>query len=206
MAIHHYNYMITANPPASRNGDTAESVGHHVRLMPSTTVSTRELAEKMHKLSPVLSTGVCQAAIDALGNALGELLADGHLVGIDGIGIFQPRLSGRVHEGGHGLAAQDVRISGVLFTPDGELLAKANEGQPTLSRRGTRALPSPKEISDFLADHFAQHDRLTRKNVVERFGITKDQAFNLLQSLVNEGKLTAKGSRATAHYVRRIEK
>ena len=202
MAIHHYDYMIVANPPASRNEGSQESVGYHVRPLPASTVSTDELTEYMHQLEPSLTRGTCIAAVGALARALGELMADGHAVDIKGIGTLRPRLSGVVTEEARGLAAHNVCVSGTTFTPDEELLQLANEGRPTLCRRGVGTMPDDDVLQSFLQEHFAKYDRLTRKVLVEHFGITRDQAVKLLHQLVDEGCLVARGSRATAHYVK----
>jgi len=202
MAIHHYDYMIVANPPASRNEGSQEPVGYHVRPLPANTVALEDLTEYMHQLEPSLSQGTCISAVAALARALGELMADGHAVDIRGIGTLRPRLSGEVTEEARGLTARNVRVSGTTFTPDEELLQLANEGRPTLCRRGASTMPDDGALQSFLQEHFAKHDRLTRKALVERFGITRDQAVKLLHQLVGEGRLMARGSRATAHYVK----
>ncbi|MBQ8968917.1 MAG: hypothetical protein IJ064_04185 [Bacteroidaceae bacterium] len=203
MALEHYNYAIMDNPPASRNRGEAAPVGHHVRLMPSETVGPQEVVERMHQLESTLSVGTCLLATDTLARALGELLACGHPVALPGIGILQPRLSGQVAETATGLVGREVHVSGVHFTPDSELLLRADKGKPQLVSRGRRRQPSADEVADFLQAHFASHERLTRKAVVEHFGLTRDQALALLRSLVADGRLQACGTRATAHYVSR---
>lgn len=200
MALYNYDYMIATNPPGSRNEGSDEALGHHVRLMPSATITGRQLVEKMRQMEPVLSRGVCHSALDALARALEDLLADGHPINIPGIGSFQPRLTGDVVRGARGLAAQHVRIGSVQFTADAELLMGANRGQGKLRRRGSSALPTEEQVSLFLNEHFATHATLTRKVVIKHFGITKYQALMLLQNLIDKHVIVRRGSRATAHY------
>ena len=200
MALYNYDYMIATNPPSSRNDGSDEALGHHVRLLPSSTITGRLLVEKMRQLEPVLSRGVCHSALDALARALEDLLADGHPINIPGIGSFQPRLTGDVVRGARGLTAQHVRISNVQFTADAELLLGANRGQGKLRRRGSSALPTEEQVSLFLDEHFATHATLTRKVVIKHFGITKYQALMLLQNIINKHVIVRRGSRATAHY------
>lgn len=202
MSIHRYKYIIKTNPPASREEGSEQPLGYHIRLKPSPTVTHRQLVQVMHKLEPVLSRGVIYSAIDAFARALKELLADGHSVHVDEIGTFQPRLSGTVARERRGLVARDVRISGVQFTPAPELLVQLMRSTPTPSRT-SYPLPSDAKVSAFLDEHFATHNRLTRKNVITHFHITKDQALRLLRRQVANGRLRLCGSRATAYYVLR---
>ena len=201
MSLHHYNYIIKENPPASRGDGSEESLGYHVRLKPSPTVSQEQLVRVMHKLEPVLSRGVIISAIGTLARALSELLADGHTVNVEEIGTFQPRLSGTVKRERRGLVAREVHISGVQFTPDPELLLqlRTSSSSPSAS---SRPLPSDATVEAFLVEHFTAHDRLTRKDVITHFHVTKDQALRLLRRLVAQGHLRLCGSRATAYYVR----
>lgn len=202
MSLFHYNYMIVDNPPSPQRLESGKTAGHHIRLMPSARITQKQLVEKMHKLEPILSRGMCEVAIGVLSRAVGELLANGHLVTIRDIGTLQPHLTGDIVEKGRGPKVGNVRVSTINFTPDSELLNMANQGKPRLKRKGTRSMPSAKEVMAFLTDYFSQHDRLTRKAVIERFGITRYQAANLLHQLTANGTLVACGHRATAHYVR----
>lgn len=200
MSLHRYNYIIKTNPPSSRGEGSEEPLGHHIRLKPSPTVSLSQLVTEMHKFEPVLSRGTIFTTLSALSRALNELLADGHSVKLDDIGVFQPRLSGRVAHERRGLVARDVHISGVQFTPDPQLLLQLYRSTPVLSRT-SRSLPSDEEVSAFLSEHFVANDRLTRKNVITHFRVTKDQALRLLRRQVTLGHLHLCGSRSTAYYV-----
>lgn len=202
MSIHHYDYIIAANPPASRGADSAEPLSHHVRLLHSTCVPANQLMEEMHRQEPTLSVGTCIAAVSALARALGQLLADGHSVEIPDVGVLQPSISGRVSETARGPVASDVHISGIRFTPSTELLAEANEGKATFNPHGMRQQPTDNEVQAFLAEHFAQHPTLSRKQLVGRFNLTRYQALVLLRRLVSEGQLQPAGSRSTACYTR----
>ena len=195
MALEKYDYMIVANPPSSRREGAGEGVGHHVRLLPSSTVAEDDLVEKMHELEGVMSRGALHTALAALERALAELLAGGHAVSIPGIGTVRPRLAGEVVETAAGLAARNVRVSELQFVADEGLLARINEGRP-------RQMPSQEEVATFLDSHFARHQKLTRKAVVEHFGMTKYQALQLLTGLTERGTLVRRGSRATACYER----
>lgn len=201
MSVHHYDYIIVANPPASRGEGSDEPLSHHVRLKHSSCVSANQLMEEMHRLEPNLSVGTCITAVSGLARALGQLLADGHSVEVPGVGVLHPSLSGRVTKTARGLAASDVHISGVRFTPSSELLAEANEGKATFNPHGLRLQPSDEEVEAFLTEYFAQHERLTRKALVMRFGLTRYQTLVLLRRLVSEGRLRPVGSRATACYI-----
>lgn len=200
MSIRRYKYIIKENPPASLGESANDSLGHHVRLKPSATVTASQLVAEMHRNDPVLSRGTYASAVSTLAETLGELLSDGHPVHVEGIGTFQPRLSGTVARERNGLVARKVSISGIQFVPDSQLLQLANEGAPTRSRV-PRPLPKDSEVSAFLTQYFAEHERLTRKPLVTHFGITKNQALTILRRLVGNGRLQLRGSRATAHYV-----
>lgn len=200
MSLHRYKYIIKTNPPASREEDSEQPLGHHIRLKPSPTITHSQLVQEMHKQEPVLSRGVIFSAVSAFARTLGELLANGHSVHVDEIGTFQPRLSGTVTRERRGLVAHDVHISGVQFRSDPEFLLQLRQSTPTPSRT-SRPLPPDAEVARFLTQHFATHDRLTRKDVITHFHITKDQALRLLRQQVTLGRLRLCGSRATAYYV-----
>ena len=200
MSLHRYKYIIKSNPPSSRSEDSQEPLGYHIRLKPSPMVSTEQLVAEMHKLEPVLSRGTLIAALGTLARTLGELLADGHSVNLEDVGTFQPRLSGTVVRERGGLVARDAHISGIQFTPAPELLLQLNQSKPMPSR-ASRPLPTDNEVSVFLEAHFSSHDHLVRKDVIDCFRITKDQALRLLRRLVSDGRLQLCGSRATAYYV-----
>ena len=50
------------------------------------------------------------------------------------------RLAGEVVETAAGLVARNVRVSELQFVADEGLLARINEGRPTLRRRGPRTM------------------------------------------------------------------
>ncbi len=192
-------YSIYQDPPRRDGKKTAR----HIQVKGHDHINSEELAKKMG--DDVYGRSVCIGVLSLLSSKLPELLADGCAVHINGVGTFTPKVSGDIHEtrrnGSTRVQARALRVTGIDFQPDGQLLAEINQRarfEHLPERRMTEV--TEEELRAFLARHFSAHDELRRSDLVEAFNISKDRAHAILHQWVEDGTLIHQGSRGASHY------
>lgn len=195
-------YSIYQNPPR-RDG---QKPARHVQVKNLTPTNLYEIAERMQRLNSIYSEGTTVGVMTELKRVMAELLADGHAIHLDGIGTFTPKVSVTISErsngrGGKRLHTSNLRVSGIDFQPDSELLTQTNRHADFEWVAGARQQPpSPAELQDFLTRHFASNDTLTRADLMQGLQISKDRARTYLNTWVANGTLLREGIHATTCY------
>ena len=195
-------YSIHQNPPR----EDVQAGGHHIRVSKLSALNTLELAAKATTYNNhPFSEGVIAGVLTDLATWLGDALAEGHAVTLNGIGTFEPRVDGKVEDRASGLTVSGLKVGNVVFKPSAELLEDINDKvhfERELPLRSGKV--SDAEVDEFLDEHFAGHDQLQRHHLEERFRLSKRHALDLIQRLVTKGSLrrAPATSARTAAYVR----
>ena len=195
-------YSIYQNPPRPDGQEPAR----HVQVKNLTPADNYAVAKRMTKLNKLYSEGTNIGALVMLREALEELVAEGCSIQLDGIGTFTPKVSADIEmrndrRGKFRLHTRNMQVSGIDFQPSEKLLRGINCKVKFEWVAGVRTTAvSDEELRDFLDRHFAEHDTLTRADIVEGLGISKDRARTYLNKLVAAGTLLREGVRATTCY------
>ena len=180
------------------NPQTSERPGEentlHPRLRLNGKVSTAQLRARIQKHCTLTETDVV-AVLDALSRAMGEELADGKQVHLDGIGFFRPNLVSTepVTEKTKRKNTK-VKLKGIVFRPDQALVDEVGKVKVQRTRFPFHSSKlTDEEIDALLTEYFATHDFVQRKSFQLLCGMTQSTASRHLRRLCGEGKLKNAG-------------
>ena len=173
-------------------------------------VNLRKLAEDISK-NCTLTPADVKAVLTALSDYLRKTLLNGNRLKMDDLGTFNISLacswkdrSGKRREhttDDNITSGGKVRVNNIVFTPDPKLKKEVvNKAVCISSGLYPFQAPTDEDIKTKLTEWFGPHFSITRKEVEWLFSCSRRYAHNLLARLVNEGRLTAEGSRNTRYY------
>lgn len=196
MAIHFdwYENPTSANQPKKKR--------YHARIVNNRSIDTSEVRSMIQARCTVTETDVT-AVLDALSHVLGENLADGKQIHLDGIGYFHPTLTCTEE-----IAADTprrntkVRLKGIQFRSD-QVLKRAI-GPVTFKRikqnkHSDRV--SEVEIDIRLKEYFSKHQMLQRRDFERLCSMLRSTAMTHIRRLCKEGKLNNIGLHNQPIYV-----
>lgn len=131
------------------------------------------------------------AVLDALSHAMGEELAEGRQVHLDGIGYFHPTLTctEEIKEDTKRKNTK-VRLKGIKFRADQDLRSEiGNVKLKNIKHNGHSNKLSDEEIDRRLTVYFSQHHMMTRSDFQRVCGMMKSTAMGHIRRLRGEGKL-----------------
>ena len=151
------------------NPKTSEQQGEenmlHPRLRLNGKVSTAQLRARIQKYCTLTETDVI-AVLDALSHAMGEELAEGRQVHLDGIGFFRPNLVSTepVTEKTKRKNTK-VRLKGIVYRPDRLLMDEVGKVKVQRTRFSFHSSKlTDEEIDALLTEFFTTHDFVQRKS------------------------------------------
>lgn len=161
----------------------------HPRLRLNGKVSTAQLRARIQKHCTLTETDVV-AVLDALSRAMGEELAEGKQVHLDGIGFFRPNLvsTGPVTEKTKRKNTK-VRLKGIVYRPDQLLMDEVGKVKVQRTRFSFHSSKLDEEIDALLTEYFTTCDFVQRKSFQLLCGMTQSTASRHLRRLCEEGKL-----------------
>ena len=162
----------------------------HPRLRLNGKVSTAQLRARIQKHCTLTETDVV-AVLDALSRAMGEELAEGKQVHLDGIGFFRPNLvsTGPVTEKTKRKNTK-VRLKGIVYRPDQLLMDEVGKVKVQRTRFSFHSSKlTDEEIDTLLTEYFTTCDFVQRKSFQLLCGMTQSTASRHLRHLCEEGKL-----------------
>ena len=162
----------------------------HPRLRLNGKVSTAQLRARIQKHCTLTETDVV-AVLDALSRAMGEELAEGKQVHLDGIGFFRPNLvsTGPVTEKTKRKNTK-VRLKGIVYRPDQLLMDEVGKVKVQRTRFSFHSSKlTDEEIDALLTEYFTTCDCVQRKSFQLLCGMTQSTASRHLRRLCEEGKL-----------------
>ena len=197
---------------AALNNEELAEGRQPVRIMPynQSTITTDELAKTIARRCTIKEPDI-KGVLTALGQVLSETLLDGDRLKIEGIGTFGLSLAlKKTYEDGRKrqpkalyerIAATDIRIGRITFTPSAELRNSLSEAVFVSSGvRADRPLER-EEIDEYLTDHFENQNWLTRHELETHFDISRTQAIQWLKVLVSDGCLRPAGVLNSRFYI-----
>ena len=166
----------------------------HPRLRLNGKVTTAQLRARIQNYCTLTETDV-SAVLDALSHIMGEELADGKQVHLDGIGFFRPRVVSTepVTENTKRKSTK-VKLKGIIYKADQTLMNEVGnvKVQHTKFTFHSEKL-TEEEIDRLLTEHFTTHEFLQRKSFQYLCGMTQSTASRHLRRLCEEGKLKNAG-------------
>lgn len=133
----------------------------------------------------------CVRRARRLSHAMGEELAEGRQVHLDGIGYFHPTLTctEEIKEDTKRKNTK-VRLKGIKFRADQELRSEiGNVKLKNIKHNGHSNKLSDEEIDSRLTIYFSQHHMMTRSDFQRVCGMMKSTAMGHIRRLRGEGKL-----------------
>lgn len=190
-------YDLYQNPPSAR-----QSQAYHVRLKSSGMLTTGQLAREIEHATSLTASDV-KGALMELSRLMREGLANGKRVHLEGIGYFSLAASAPVVTDPQTMRAEHVRVKGVTYQPEKDLLAEL-DAQVRFERTSLKMQSSKKTMEELkrgLEQYFASHVFITRAEFGRLFGLTRSTAIDRLGRLTAEGFLQRKGAKNAPVYV-----
>ena len=187
--------------PEPKDKQREEKILHpRIRLNGSTT--TDELRRRIQERSSLTETDV-SAVLDALSHVMGEDLAEGRQVHLDGIGYFYPVLtSTEPVTAATKRKTTKIKLKGIKFRADQVLKNEigAIKAKPLGLNEHSQKL-SDKEIDRRLTGYFSTHQFLTLSDFQSLCGMMRSTAQLHIRLLRSEGKLENAGKLNQPIYV-----
>lgn len=164
--------------------------------------TTDELRRRIQERSSLTETDV-SAVLDALSHVMGEDLAEGRQVHLDGIGYFYPVLtSTEPVTAATKRKTTKIKLKGIKFRADQVLKNEigAIKAKPLGLNEHSQKL-SDKEIDRRLTSYFSTHQFLTRESFQVLCGMMRSTAQLHIRLLRSEGKLENVGKLNQPIYV-----
>ena len=162
----------------------------HARITLNGKTGTDRLRRKIQERCSLTETDV-SAVLDALSHAMGEELAEGRQVHLDGIGYFHPTLTctEEIKEDTKRKNTK-VRLKGIKFRADQDLRSEiGNVKLKNIKHNGHSNKLSDEEIDRRLTVYFSQHHMMTRSDFQRVCGMMKSTIMRHIRRLCGEGKL-----------------
>lgn len=182
--------------------DKSELRSLRPQLECQTTVDAVEFQSGSLRLPSVMPKGELMAALSTMQRVMLHELEKGNAVSLPGIGTFRLSLKGDIEvKDGH-YHGRDVRVDGILFRPDRELLSAVRGFEVEQVPFGQAVHTGDMKAEACLAELFASRDTITHKDVAYAFGQTmsRGRITSLLNCLVREGRLVREGSGPQTRY------
>lgn len=192
-----YDVYKTPNPKGEAD------MGYHVRAKYSGVLTTRAIAKRIeHDTS--LTAGDVMNVLASLSHIFVDGLGTGQRIYLDGIGSFSLAIEAPAAASPRELRAEQVRVKGVYYQPDGELKAELSNVEFERTQQKSHSAPlSDEEVKTRLKLFFADHVHLRRTDFQRLCGFTRSTAVRRLKALLDEGFLVREGSLQSPVYLKR---
>ena len=171
-----------------------------VSIVPTTPVTTKEMAERIGYATSVNKTDVV-AVLSALGHELSRALLDGRTVQVDEIGSFTLKLGLKEPKYFEDrVTHHDIEVKGISFRPCKELKEAMRGADIVSGGHAVRTLLTRTIVVHRLAAFFADHSYIYRSQMEQLCECSKHLALKYLNELVDEGYLRALGRKNSRFY------
>lgn len=170
----------------------------HLRVCQGQVVDTRHIINSLH-MHGGLSRGAVLSVLTSVIDLIGEMLANGNTVTVDGLGTFKLQIEqdevcavddiGKIH-------SQHVRVKSVSFQC-AKYLRKRIEEQASFERTrypNRSAETGSGEIEDGLRGYFESHETINRRQFERVFSMRPSTAYRRMRKLAEEGKIVNIGT------------
>lgn len=182
--------------------ETTDLESLRVLLESPQTTDAIEFQSSSGRLPSVLPKAELMAALSTLQRVMVHELEKGNAVTLPGIGTFRLSLKGSIEVKDGNYHGKDVRVEGLQFRPDSELLAEVRAFEVDQVPYGWKFNAEESEVETRLAELFASKTYITHKDVSVAFEqtLTRNRVTKLLGGLVREGRLVREGKGAQTQY------
>ena len=182
--------------------ETTDLESLRVLLESPQTTDAIEFQSSSGRLPSVLPKAELMAALSTLQRVMVHELEKGNAVTLPGIGTFRLSLKGSIEVKDGNYHGKDVRVEGLQFRPDSELLAEVRAFEVDQVPYGWKFNAEESEVETRLAELFASKTYITHKDVSVAFEqtLTRNRVTKLLGRLVKAGRLVRDGKGAQARY------
>lgn len=170
-----------------------------VSVVGSRTVTADELAKEIAASCTIKEADVA-GVLTALSQRVQSTLLDGNRVELGAIGTLSVTLTcGNKHRADK-VKARDISVRRIAFAPSKEL-SNAMRSAKMVSAGSTRTHHlTDEDITARLTTHFATSDILYRSEVEGLCNCSRYRAMQIIDTLIEAGKLRAIGRRNSRHY------
>jgi len=157
------------------------------------------------RLPSVLPKGELLAALNTMQRVMVHELEKGNAVSLPGIGTFRLSLKGDIEVKNGNWHGKDVRVDGIQFRPDRNLLAEVRSFEVDQEPYGLKFQTEEAEVEARLAKLFATGNFITHHDIAAAFEqtLTRNRITSLLKRLVAEGRIVREGKGAQTRYRRK---
>ena len=166
------------------------------------TTDAIEFQSSNGRLPSVLPKAELMAALSTLQRVMVHELEKGNAVTLPGIGTFRLSLKGSIEVKDGNYHGKDVRVEGLQFRPESELLSEVRAFEVDQVPYGWKFNAEESEVEARLTELFASKTYITHKDVSVAFEqtLTRSRVTSLLRRLVREGRLVRDGKGAQTRY------
>lgn len=202
MSIH---YDLYETPDIQQTG---EQPPLHPRVVFNGTIDQEEFLDRVHKFTGI-SRSLLSGAMQSFQNELRDLLANGWIVELGGIGYFSVSLQGPPAMKKEDVHAQSIKLKNINFRPSIQF-KKEIGWQMRLERGRSFTRPhgkgrSEKECLIIVNEHLKKYPCMTRADYCRLTGHNKQRALNELNSFIEQGLLMRYGADKQVVYAKKIE-
>ena len=176
----------------------------NLRVVPvcTETVDAVEFQSSGSRLPTVLPKSELLAALDTIQRVMIHELEQGNAVTLPGIGTFRVTVKGDIEVKDGSYHGKNVRVDGLNFRPDRELLKKAQGFEVRQVPLGQAIQTEGTDVEARLIELFASKETITHKDVSIAFEqtLSYSRICSLLSRLVKEGRLVREGKGAQTRY------
>ena len=171
-----------------------------VSVVGSRTVTAEELAKEIAASCTIKEADVA-GVLTALSQRVQSTLLDGNRVELGAIGTLSVTLTCGTKHRADKVKARDISVRRIAFAPSKELSqAMRNAKMVSAGPIRTQHL-TDEEITARLTTHFATSDILYRSEVESLCNCSRYRATQIIEALIEAGKLRAIGRRNSRHYI-----
>ncbi len=166
------------------------------------TVDVVEFQSSNMRLPSIMPKGELLAAMSTVQHVLLHELAKGNAVSLPGIGTFRLNLKGDIEVKNGNFHGKDVRVGGLNFRPDRELMKEISAFEVDQVPFGNEFQADSSSLAERILGLFSQQNTITHKDVSVALGqtLTRSRITSLLEHLVEEGRLIREGKGAQTRY------
>ena len=171
-----------------------------VSIVPTTPVTTKEMAERIGHATSVNKTDVI-AVLSALGYELSQALLDGRTVQVDEIGSFSLKLGLKTPKYFEDrVTHHDIEVKGITFRPCKELKEAMRGAEMVSGGHAVRTLLTREVAENRLRAFFEDHPYIYRSQMEQLCECSTYLATKYLNQFVEEGRLRALGRQNSRFY------
>ena len=166
------------------------------------TVDAVEFQGGSSRLPSMMPKGELTAALGIMQRVMLHELAEGNAVTLPGIGTFRLTLKGDIEVKDGNYHGKNVRVDGIHFHPDRDLLREVRSLKVDQVPYGLTIEAEEADVEARLSELFARQSTVTHKDVAAAFGqtLTRSRVAALLRRLVREGRILREGTGAQTRY------